>query len=101
MDGAPPWRQFFSITLPMIREVITVSVVFLVIGGLNAFEMIWLLTAQDPMPESHTLGTLLVTSMLRNFEVGRAAALAVILFMLVFAASVAVMRVLRSEPAES
>ena len=101
MDGASPWRQFLSITLPMIREVLTVSVVFLVIGGLNAFEMIWLLTAQDPMPQSHTLGTLLVTSMLRSFEVGRAAALAVILFMLVFAASVAVMRVLRREPAES
>jgi ABC-type sugar transport system permease subunit/ABC-type glycerol-3-phosphate transport system substrate-binding protein len=97
MDGAPAWRQFFSITLPMIREILTVSVVFLVIGGLNAFEMIWLLTGQDPMPQSHTLGTLLVTSMLRNFEVGRAAALAVILFVLVFAASAAVTRLLRRE----
>ncbi len=101
LDGAPRWRQFFAITLPLIREVITISVVFLVIGGLNAFEMIWLLTAQDPSPTSHTLGTLLVTSMFNNFEIGRAAAIAVVLFALVFAASVAVMRALKSETVES
>ena len=101
LDGAPAWRQFFAITLPLIREVLTISVVFLVIGGLNAFEMIWLLTVQDPTPVSHTLGTLLVTSMFRNFEIGRAAAIAVILFVLVFAASAAVMRMLKRETIES
>ncbi len=58
--------------------------------------MIWLLTVQDPNPASHTLGTLLVTSMFRNFEIGRAAAIAVILFVLVFAASAAVLRLLKT-----
>lgn len=101
LDGAPVWRQFFVITLPLIREVITISAVFLVIGGLNAFEMIWLLTVQDPSPVSHTLGTLLVVSMFRNFEIGRAAAIAVVLFVLVFAASAAVMRMLKRETIES
>jgi raffinose/stachyose/melibiose transport system permease protein len=101
LDGAPEWRQFFAITLPLIREVITISVVFLVIGGLNAFEMIWLLTVQDPAPASHTLGTLLVLSMFRNFEIGRAAAIAVVLFALVFAASAAVMRVIRRGTVDS
>ncbi len=101
MDGAPQWRQFVSITLPMISEVMLISVVFLVIGGLNAFDMIWLLTAQDPSPVSQTLGTLLVTSMFKNFEIGRAAAIAVVLFGLVFAASAAVMRLLRREAVES
>ena len=101
IDGAPKWRQFFSITLPLIWEIIMISAVFLVIGGLNAFEMIWLLTEQDPPPGTHTLGTLLVTSMFRDFEIGRAAALAVMLFLLVFAASAAVMRVFRREAVES
>jgi ABC-type sugar transport system permease subunit len=63
--------------------------------------MIWLLTAQDPAPFSQTLGTLLVTSMFKNFEIGRAAAIAVVLFGLVFAASAAVMRLLRREAVES
>jgi ABC-type sugar transport system permease subunit len=100
LDGASPWRQFFTITLPLIRESIVVSAVFLVIAGLNAFEMIWLLTSQAPTTESHTLGTLLVTTMFKNFEIGRAAALAVVLFLLVFAGSAAVWRTLRREAIE-
>jgi len=100
LDGAAPLRQFWSITLPMIGEVIAIAAVFLVIGGLNAFEMVWLLTYQDPATASHTLGTLLVTTMFREFAVGRATALAVILFALVFLGSAGVLRLLRREPTD-
>ncbi len=101
IDGAPGWMQFFTITLPLIREVVAISAVFLVIGGLNAFEMIWLLTSQDPSASVSTLGTLLVTTMFKDFDIGRAAALAVILFALVLAGSAAVLRGLKSDPIES
>lgn len=101
IDGAPPWRQFFVITLPLIWEVIVVSVVFLVIGGLNAFEMIWLLTSQDPQSSTHTLGTLMVSSMFKEFQIGRATAIAVMLFVLVLAVSALVMRGLKREEVES
>jgi ABC-type sugar transport system permease subunit len=100
IDGAPAWRQFFTITLPLIREVVVISAVFIVIGGLNAFEMIWLLTSQNPNSATHTLGTLMVTSMFTEFQIGRAAAIAVVLFTLVFAISAAVMRVLKREAIE-
>jgi ABC-type sugar transport system permease subunit/ABC-type glycerol-3-phosphate transport system substrate-binding protein len=101
MDGAPRWRQFLMITLPLIREVIAISVVFLVIGGLNAFEMVWLLTSQDPSASVSTLGTLLVTTMFKDFDVGRAAALAVILCALVLCGSAAVLRLFKSDPVET
>jgi raffinose/stachyose/melibiose transport system permease protein len=97
LEGASAVRQFFTITLPLIREVIAVSAVFLVIGGLNAFEMIWLLTSQEPTAPVHTLATLLVTLMFKNFEIGRAAALAVVLFGLVAAVSAVLFRGLRGE----
>jgi len=101
IDGAPPWRQFFAITLPLIWEVVVVALVFLVISGLNAFEMIWLLTSQDPDSGTHTLGTLMVTSMFKEFQIGRATAIAVVLFVLVLAGSALVMRGLRREDVES
>jgi raffinose/stachyose/melibiose transport system permease protein len=101
IDGAPAWMQFRSITLPLIREIVAISVVFLVIGGLNAFEMVWLLTSQEPSASVQTLGTLLVTTMFKNFDIGRAAALAVILFSLVFVGSAAVLRWMRNEPIET
>ena len=101
IDGAPGWMQFFRITLPMIRGVVAISAVFLVIAGLNAFEMVWLLTSQDPSASVSTLGTLLVTTMFKDFDIGRAAALAVILFSLVLLGSAAVLRVFRAEDVEA
>ncbi len=100
IDGAPAWRQFFAITLPMTWEVVVISVIFIVISGLNAFEMVWLLTAQEPNSATHTLGTLMVTAMFKDFDVGRATAIAVVLFGLVLATSAVVMRGLKREAIE-
>jgi raffinose/stachyose/melibiose transport system permease protein len=101
LDGASRVRQFFSITLPLIREVIAISAVFLVIAGLNAFEMVWLLTSQEPDSQTHTLGTLLVTTLFKYFQVGRATALGVLLFVLVLVASALVLRALKRESVET
>jgi ABC-type sugar transport system permease subunit len=81
--------------------VIAISAVFLVVGGLNAFEMVWLLTSQDPSASVATLGTLLVTTMFKDMDIGRASAIAVLLFALVLTASLAVLRIFRSESVES
>jgi len=101
MDGAPAWRQFFAITLPMIWEVLVISAVFIVIGGLNAFELVWLLTSQEPGTSSHTLSTLMVTTMFQDFQVGRATAIAVVMFVFALIGSLAVMRGLKREAVES
>jgi ABC-type sugar transport system permease subunit/ABC-type glycerol-3-phosphate transport system substrate-binding protein len=100
LDGASKARQFFTLTLPLIWDVVVIAVVFIVIAGLNAFEMIWLLTQQDPDTSTHTLGTLMVTSMFKDFQVGRATAIAVMLFILVLAGSAAAMRGLKREAIE-
>jgi raffinose/stachyose/melibiose transport system permease protein len=100
IDGASGLRQFFSVTIPMIWDVVLISAVFVVIGGLNAFEMVWLLTSQQPGGANHTLGTLLVTSMFQEFQIGRATALAVMLFVLVLLASAAVLRGFKREATE-
>lgn len=100
LDGASKTRQFFMITLPLIREVLVISAVFLVIGGLNAFELVWLLTSQDPAAGVHTLGTFMVGALFTEFQVGRAAAIAVVLFLLVLIGSLAVLRATRKETVE-
>jgi raffinose/stachyose/melibiose transport system permease protein len=100
LEGASPMRQFFSITLPLTWEVLVISAVFLVIGGLNAFEMIWLLTSQDPASGSHTLSTLMVSTMFQEFQIGRATAIAVVMFILVLIGSAAVMRALKRDAVE-
>ncbi|ATC66064.1 ABC transporter substrate-binding protein [Nibricoccus aquaticus] len=96
LDGASEWRQFFSITLPQIREVLAISAVFIVIAGLNTFEMIWLLTSQDPTSGTHVLSTLMVSTMFKEFQIGRATAIAVVMFVLVLAGSAVLLRVMRN-----
>jgi raffinose/stachyose/melibiose transport system permease protein len=100
LDGASPARQFFTITLPLIREVLVISAVFLIIGGLNAFDLVWLLTAQDPAAGVHTLGTFMVGTLFTEFQVGRAAAIAVLLFVLVLTGCLALLRATRREAVE-
>ena len=100
LEGASKARQFFTITLPLIRETVAVSAVFTVIGGLNAFELVWLLTSQDPGTATHTLGTLMVTAMFKDFDIGRATAVAAVMFVLVLAASAVLLRVTRREAIE-
>ena len=92
LDGASRLRQFFTITLPLIWDVLATSAVFIVIAGLNTFEMIWLLTSQDPISSSHVLSTLMVWTMFREFEVGRATAIAVVMFLLVLVGSLVILK---------
>ena len=97
IDGATPWEQFWVITMPMIRTVFTISLVFLVIGGMKAFEIIWLLTNQRPVTANHVAGTLMVYRMFAEFKIGESTAIAVLLFLVVFVGSAITMRLTRSE----
>ncbi len=94
IDGASSWQQFRFITLPLIWEVIIITLVFALIGGLKSFESIWLLTSQQPTTQTHVIGTLLVSELFQNYRVGDATAIGVLLFALVFLGTLALQRVL-------
>ena len=100
LDGASPWQQFHVVTLPLIWEVLTVSVVFLVIGGMKAFETIWLMTNQAPTTAVHVIGTRMIQTMFTEMNVGEATAIAVLLLAMVFVASVVALRAMRREGVE-
>jgi len=100
IDGASPWLQFWTITLPLIWEVLSISIVFMIIGGMKAFEVIWLLTNQRPVTENHVIGTRMVQAMFKEFHVGEATAIAVILFLIVFFGTTVTLRLMRRETVE-
>ena len=97
IEGASASRQFFTITLPLIWDVLAISAVFIIVAGLNTFEMIWLLTSQDPISQSHVLSTLMVSTLFKEFAVGRATAVAVLMFVLVLVGSAALLRVMKQK----
>lgn len=67
---------------------------------MSVFEVIWLLTNQQPISENHVIGTYMVTSMPSEFKVGQATAIAVILFLIVFFGSIATLRMMQRERVE-
>jgi len=100
IDGASHWRQFWTITLPLIWDVLSISIVFMIIGGMKAFETIWLLTNQTPTTDTHVIGTRMVQAMFSEFKVGEATAIAVLLFLMVFFGTAATLRLMRRETVE-
>lgn len=79
LEGANSWQILRHITLPSIRPTLAVCMIFLLSGGLKAFEGVWLLTNQAPTSNDHVLGTLLLQESFQNFQLGRAQALGVLL----------------------
>lgn len=100
LDGATEFAQFRYITFPLIREVFTVGVVFLVIGSLKFFDAIWVMENQWPTKDSHVLATVLYQKVFTEYNVGYGSAVAVLLFILVFLATIVTLRLSRKEALE-
>lgn len=97
INGAKEWQKFFYITLPMIKETLIAAAIFMIIGGMKAFESIWLLTNQSPSTDTHVVGTLMVRSMFVEQRIGQAAAIACLLFALILIGSLLTSRMSSSD----
>ncbi len=100
IDGASPWRQFWTITIPLIWPALSIAIVFMVIGGMKTFEVIWLLTNQLPTTKTHVIGTRMIQAMFNEFRVGEAAAISVLLFLMVFFGTAVTLRLMKRETVE-
>ncbi|WP_381793146.1 carbohydrate ABC transporter permease [Streptomyces niveus] len=57
LDGASPWRAFRSVTLPLLRPVITVVLVLGFMSTVKILDLILALTSGGPADSTQTLGT--------------------------------------------
>ena len=74
MDGASPWRQFRSITFPLMKPV-TVSVLLLgVINTYKVFDLIYTMTKGGPVDSTTTLPVFTYLKTFTFFEFGAGAA---------------------------
>ncbi len=79
MDGTPPWRQFFRITLPYISPVVFFCIVYASIGALQVYESIVILTDGGPGDVTRSLSILIVEEGFGSFQIGYAAAISVVM----------------------
>jgi sn-glycerol 3-phosphate transport system permease protein len=83
LDGAGPWGRFTGVTLPLLAPTLLFLSTIGVIGGLLTFGEIELLTRGGPGERTNVVAYSLYTAAFRDLDQGRAAAIAVLLFLVV------------------
>ncbi len=84
VDRASPWRQFWSITLPMALPFIMLAVLFRGIENFKMFDMVNLLTGGGPGSTTELASITLKREAFESWKTGYSSAFAVILFVTVF-----------------
>ncbi|HXA96159.1 MAG TPA: sugar ABC transporter permease [Candidatus Dormibacteraeota bacterium] len=98
VDGASAWRRFLHVTLPQTASVLFVIVLLRSIWMFTKFDTVWLLAGDGGV--SRYIRTLPVYAYARSFtylQAGMGAALAVIMFAMLLAATAVYFRVFRTE----
>jgi len=97
IDGATALRAFWHITLPLLRPVLVVAVLFRAIDAIKTFDIIFVMTQGGPANASETINLLLFNQAFSYFNMGYASSMAVVLFAIVLGASLVLMKVRRAE----
>ncbi len=84
VDRASPWRQFWSITLPMALPFIMLAVLFRGIENFKMFDMVNLLTGGGPGSTTEVASITLKREAFEKWRTGYSSAFAIILFVAVF-----------------
>ncbi|MGH3278859.1 MAG: carbohydrate ABC transporter permease [Trebonia sp.] len=84
IDGAGPWQVTRSITLPLLAPTIRIWGFITVIGSLQIFDIVWILTEGGPAGSSGTIATYMYLNGVQADDFGFAGAIAVILFAFCF-----------------
>ncbi|MGE6230459.1 carbohydrate ABC transporter permease [Paenibacillus chitinolyticus] len=81
LDGAGKWRQFWSITLPLLKPATFFTVVMGIIGTFQLFDQSYIFSAGSGGPNNSTLtvALLIYQYAFKNLDFGYASALAVVL----------------------
>jgi ABC-type sugar transport system permease subunit len=94
-DGASQWRQFLHVTLPGLRPSLLFACSISVIGSLQLFDQVYVMTGGGPLFATETLVTYLYARGFEDFRMGYASTIAWILFLLILAASMLQLRLFR------
>jgi raffinose/stachyose/melibiose transport system permease protein len=97
LDGAGPLREFFSITLPSLRQEIGVCVTVTVIAALASFDIVYISTQGGPGNSTMVPGLEIYYQAFVERRVGVASALAVVLVLLVLLCVLPIQRLTREE----
>jgi multiple sugar transport system permease protein len=83
LDGASAWQTFWHVTLPLLRPILIVVVVFRMIDALRAFDLLYVMTGGGPADTTETLSIYAYKMLFQTLQFGYGSAIGVVMFMLV------------------
>lgn len=97
LDGAGPVREFFSVTLPGVRQEVAVCVTVTVIAALASFDIVYIATQGGPGDSTLVPGLQIFYLAFYEREIGTASAFALVLMALVLLIVLPLQRILRGK----
>jgi multiple sugar transport system permease protein len=95
VDGAGPVRQFFNVTLPMLRPTLLFVSVITMIGYFQLFAEPYVMTQGGPLRSTTSVVLLMYEEGFRWWRMGYAAAIAFVLFVVILMATMVQFRLQR------
>ena len=92
VDGATSWQVLRDITLPLLGPTIRVSAFFSILGSLQFFDLMWVMTKGGPVNASNTMATYMFTYGFERFQLGYGAAVSLVIFAICFLFSISYQR---------
>ena len=97
VDGAGRLATLTSITLPLLRSILFVALLFRTLDALRAFDLMFVLTGGGPAGTTETLTVYAYRSLFQTLQLGFGSAIGVVIFALVMLVAGGYLRALRRE----
>ncbi len=94
VDGATSARVLRDITIPLLMPTVRVSAFLAILGALQFFDLMWVMTKGGPVNASNTMATYMYTYGFQRFQLGYGAAISLVIFGICFLFSLAYQRMI-------
>lgn len=97
LDGAGPFRQFWSITLPQLRPTITFCLIMAVIFNFQLFDAVYMITGGGPGGSTESIAWYIFSNAFKYDQLGLASAISTVLLLAVMSVTAVLLKVLPAE----
>lgn len=91
MDGATGFKLFRFVTLPLLVPVLVTTSILSLAGSIKAFDLVYIMTLGGPSNSTELLATYMFRQGFRNYRLGYASAVAMVMFAITFVMTVIVL----------
>ncbi len=97
IDGATAWDKFWKITVPLLRPILAIIILFSTIFTLADFNIVFVLTRGGPINSTHLFATYSYVTGINNHEIGLGAAISLFLFPILVVTVIGLLRLVRRD----